>query len=45
MFRSWEYPRELESLLPLHQTNEPLSDAVPRFSSAERGEGENKTEI
>lgn len=37
MFRGWECPRELESLLPLHQTNEPLSDAVPRFSSTAGG--------
>lgn len=37
MVRGWECPRELESLLPLHQTNEPLSDAVPRFSSTAGG--------
>lgn len=30
-----------ESLLPLHQTNEPLSDAVPSFSSAVGGRKQN----
>lgn len=44
MLRSWEYPGELESLLPLHQTNEPLSDAAPG-SALLGGKAENQTEI
>jgi len=43
MLLSWKYPLQLSPLLPLYQTNEPLSDAIPRFNST--GEGKQKTKL
>lgn len=43
MLLSQKYPVQLQSLMPLHQTNEPLSDAIPWFNSA--GEGKQKTNL
>lgn len=43
MLLSQKYPLQLQSLMPLYQTNEPLSDAIPRFNST--GEGKQKTKL